>query len=90
MKKCVFLFVFLLVSNIIISQKIVKEQINGTWKVERNLTKTTNPNYKDIIEGFLSSTFRFEQNGNFELYSPNRSKFFFDDIRNDQKQKMEI
>lgn len=76
MKKNILVFTFLLISNIIISQTIIKEEINGTWKVEKNLTKTTNPNFKDIIEGFLSSTFRFEQNGNFELYSPNKSKIF--------------
>lgn len=76
MKKNIFVFTFLLISNIIISQTIVKEEINGTWKVEKNLTKTTNPKFKDIIEGFLSSTFRFEQNGNFELYSPNKSRIF--------------
>ena len=76
MKKHIIILISLLLSNITISQTIKKEDINGTWKVQKNLTKTTNSNFKDIIEGFLSSTFRFEQNGNFELYSPNKSGIF--------------
>ncbi len=76
MKKYIIVLKFLLVSNIIISQSIKKEDINGTWQVEKNLTKTTDPKFKDLIEGFKSSIFKFEQNGNFELYSPNKSEIF--------------
>lgn len=76
MKKHLILLTFLLISNIIISQTIKKEDVNGTWKVEKNLTKTTDPKFKDLIEGFKTSIFKFEQNGNFELYSPNKSKIF--------------
>lgn len=76
MKKHIIVFMFLLISNNMFSQTIEKEEIYGTWKVEKNLTETTDPNFKEIIAGFLSSTFRFEENGNFELYSPNKSKIF--------------
>jgi hypothetical protein len=74
MKKHIILLTFLLISNIIISQTIKKEDIIGTWQVETNLTKTTDPKFKDLIEGFKSSIFNFEQNENFEMSSPNKSK----------------
>jgi hypothetical protein len=76
MKKYSVVFAFLLISSSVIGQTIEKEGIYGTWKVERNLTKTTDPNLKDLIEGFLASTFRFEENGTFELKSPNKSALF--------------
>jgi hypothetical protein len=76
MKKYIIVLTFFLISNIISSQTIKKEDIYGTWQVEKNLTKTTDPKFKDLIDGFKSSTFKFEQNGNFELYSPNKSKVF--------------
>jgi len=76
MKKYIVVFALLLISNSIISQTIKEEEIYGTWKVQKNLTTTTNPSFKDIIEGFLSSTFRFEENGAFKLNSPNKSTIF--------------
>ena len=76
MKKNIFILISFLISNILISQTIKKEQIIGTWKVEKTLTETSNPNFKDIIEGFTSSNFRFDENGNFGLSSPNKSKMF--------------
>ena len=76
MKKHIILLTFLLISNIIICQTIKKEDIIGKWQVETNLTKTTDPKFKDLIEGFKSSIFKFEQNGNFEMSSPNKSKLF--------------
>jgi len=76
MKKYIFVTVLFLISNLIVSQKIEQEEISGTWKVAKNLTKTTDPKFKDLIEGFNSSIFKFKQNGNFEMSSPNKSKIF--------------
>lgn len=59
-----------------IGQSIEKKDLYGTWQVTKNLTKTTDPNLKDLIEGFLVSTFKLEESGTFELKSPNKSALF--------------
>ncbi|WP_432671742.1 hypothetical protein [Flavobacterium sp. SM2513] len=76
MKKHIVVFAFLSICNSVIGQTMEKEDLYGIWQVEKNLTETTDPNFKELIEGFLVSTFRFEENGTFEMNSPNKSKLF--------------
>ncbi len=48
----------------------------GTWKVQKNVTRITDPKFKDLINGFQEASFTFNENGIFELKSTNTSKLF--------------
>jgi hypothetical protein len=53
-----------------------KEDFYGTWKVKKCLTKTFDPRLKDVVDGFKSSKYKFDEDGNFELRSINKTKLF--------------
>lgn len=74
MKNIYILFLFISIQAL--SQKISKEQVYGTWKVQKNLTQITDPKFKDLINGFNEASFTFNKNGMFELKSANTSKLF--------------
>jgi hypothetical protein len=76
MKNLILIVLSLFISNTVLSQEIIKEQIYGTWKVQKNLTPKSDPKLNDIIDGFNEATFTFYENGNFVLKSTNTSKLF--------------
>jgi hypothetical protein len=76
MKNLILIVFSLFLSQTVLSQEISKEQIYGTWKIQKNITSITDPKYKDLINGFKEASFTFNENGIFELKSANTSKLF--------------
>ena len=85
--RTILLAVLLLISNSVISQKLTKEELYGTWKVKKCITKTIDPRLKDVVDGFKSSKFKFDENGDFELKSSNKTKLFLAVSENMKKSK---
>ena len=76
MKKYIIIVFIILFSNSIISQDINQKNIIGKWKVIKVLKKIDNPNLKDIVKGFASTTFEFKENSLFKLTTADNSKLF--------------
>jgi hypothetical protein len=69
------IFLFTL-SSTVFGQVNNEAEMIGDWKVEKILEKPTNPQFKPLIDGFESSTFKFKPNKNFELTTTNSSELF--------------
>jgi hypothetical protein len=76
MKNLILIVLSLFLLQTDLSQGISKEQVYGTWKIQKNITPITNPKFKDLIIGLKEASFTFNENGIFELKSVNTSKLF--------------
>lgn len=75
MKNIIFVFLFLLTANAF-GQKLNDSLIVGTWRSEKVLKKPSNPNYRDIIDSFKMSVFKFKPDHTFEISSEQNSQEF--------------
>ena len=75
MKNIIFVFLFLLTANAF-GQKLNDSLIVGTWRSEKVLKKPSNPNYRDIIDSFKMSVFKFKKDHTFEISSEQNSQEF--------------
>jgi hypothetical protein len=75
MKNLILIVLSLFLSQTVISQEISKEEVCGTWKIQK-ITPLTDPKLKDLINGFKQASFKFNANGILELKSANTSKLF--------------
>ena len=76
MKNLFILILFFFLSQTVLSQEISKEQVYGTWRVQKNITQILDPKFNDLINGFKESSFIFNDNGVFELKSSNTTALF--------------
>ncbi|CAM3464798.1 hypothetical protein FLLO111716_12295 [Flavobacterium longum] len=75
MKNIIFVIVFLLTASAF-GQKLNDSLIVGTWRSEKVLKKPSNPNYRDIIDSFKMSVFKFKADHTFEISSEQNSQEF--------------
>lgn len=75
MKSLFFGFLFLLAGSAF-GQKLNDSLIMGTWRSEKVLKKPSNPNYRDIIDSFKMSVFKFKADHTFEIGSEQNSQEF--------------
>jgi hypothetical protein len=59
MKNLILIVLSLFLSQTILSQGISKQQVYGTWKIQKNITPITDPKLKDLINGFKEASFTF-------------------------------
>ena len=76
MKKQLVVLVILLFANSVLSQEFTQKDLVGKWKVVSIVNKPENPNLKDIIKSFSSSTFQFEENLNFRTTTLDKTEWF--------------
>jgi hypothetical protein len=76
MNNLILIVLSLFLSQTVISQEISKEEVYGTWKIQKNITPITDPKFKNLINGFKEVSFTFNANGILELKSANTSKLF--------------
>lgn len=89
MKKIFLIFIFLLLSNLLIAQKYAEQDIIGKWKVVAIAKEFDNPNVKKLITSFKSAVFEFNENQDFKLTTSNPSNLFMmvTDMTNKSKWK---
>lgn len=75
MKNVCFVIMFLLAGSAF-GQKLNDSLIMGTWRSEKVLKKPSNPNYRDIIDSFKMSVFKFKADHTFEISSEQNSQEF--------------
>lgn len=75
MKSLFFGFLFLLAGSAL-GQTLNDSLIMGTWRSEKVLKKPSNPNYRDIIDSFKMSVFKFKADHTFEIRSEQNSQEF--------------
>ena len=64
MKNLILIVLSLFLSQTVLSKEISKEQVNGTWKIQKNITPITGPKFKDLINGFKEASFTFNEKRN--------------------------
>jgi hypothetical protein len=91
MRKIFTLIFLIIVNSTSFGQTLNEKEIYGKWKVEKIIKKPTNPQFAILIDGFESSTFIFNQNGNFELKTTSNSELFgmITEMTNGTKWKIE-
>ena len=91
MRKIFTLIFLIILCSTSFGQTLNEKEMYGKWKVEKIIKKPTNPQFAILIDGFESSTFIFNQNGNFELKTTSNSKLFgmITEMTNGTKWKVE-
>jgi hypothetical protein len=91
MRKIFTLIFLIILSSTSFGQTLNEKEMYGKWKVEKIIKKPTNPQFAILIGGFESSTFIFNQNGNFELKTTSNSELFgmITEMTNGTKWKVE-
>jgi hypothetical protein len=91
MRKIFTLIFLIILSSTSFGQTLNEKEMYGKWKVEKVIKKPTNPQFAILIGGFESSTFIFNQNGNFELKTTSNSELFgmITEMTNGTKWKVE-
>jgi hypothetical protein len=91
MRKIFTLIFLIILSSTSFGQTLNEKEMYGKWKVEKIIKKPTNPKFEILIDGFESSTFIFNQNGNFELKTTSNSELFgmITEMTNGTKWKVE-
>jgi hypothetical protein len=91
MRKIFTLIFLIILSSTSFGQTLNEKEMYGKWKVEKIIKKPTNPQFAILIDGFESSTFIFNQNGNFKLKTTSNSELFgmITEMTNGTKWKVE-
>ena len=75
MKKIILILLLSLSVNSF-AQKMTDSLLVGAWRSQAVMKKPSNPNYRDIIDSFKMSVFKFKADHTFEISSEQNSQEF--------------